>query len=234
MTATANPPVSSPGPAPVDARRAVLVRASLLPEEVLSARQALVVRKQVIVALGVLIGLIAAAYAFFWWQTGSARSDLQAMQHRNAALTDQQNQFRPLVEAQNGTRRIATQLRTLMAGDLSWNDLVQRVVKAAPNGVVITDLDGSATDVVPGASGVTVPGEVGPLTLSGTAHDKNSVAAFADRLGRVRGVAFPLITSVASQNGQVTFSIDATITKDALGGRFATAVPAAGSTTGGN
>ena len=66
------------------------------------------------------------------------------------------------------------------------------------------------------------------MTLSGTAHDKRSVAAFADRLATVKGLAYPLITSVASQDNQVTFSIALSITKDALGGRFATPAPSTG------
>jgi Tfp pilus assembly protein PilN len=244
MATTMIPPTDVSKPAAPGPRRVATVRANLLPDEVISARQALVVRRQVLTALGALVVLIVACYGLSWWQTRSARNDLDSIQRRNTTLTDQQNQFRPVVEAQSGALRISTQLHRLMAGDLSWNDLINRIRGAAPSGVTVTDLDGTvstgtATGTAPAAAVPAAPGTaagteqpVGTLTLSGSARDKNSVAAFADKLGRVRGLSTPLITSVATTDHQVTFSIDVTITGAALGGRYsATAAP---TTTGGN
>jgi Tfp pilus assembly protein PilN len=191
-----------------------------------------------------LIVLIVACYGLSWWQTRSARNDLEGIQRRNTALTDQQNQFRPVVEAQSGALRISTQLHRLMAGDLSWNDLINRIRGAAPSGVGVTDLDGTVTagtgtGGAPAAGVPAAPGTaagtdqpVGTLTLDGSARDKNSVAAFADKLGRVRGLSTPLITSVSTTDQQVSFTIDVTITSAALGGRYS-AIPAP-TTTGGN
>ena len=66
-------------------------------------------------------------------------------------------------------------------------------------------------------SGKTV---VGTLTITGTSHDKRLLAAFVDRLGSVRGVTVPLPASVTGRAGNLTYSINALITADALGGRF--------------
>lgn len=243
MATTLVPPTGTPRPNPPTGRRFVSVRANLLPEEVIHGRQALVMRKRVLVALAALAAVIVAAYGLSWFQTSSARSDLQDMQHRNAALMNQQNEFRPVVEAQSGAAAIQGRLRTLMADDLSWNTLLSRVNAVAPNGVSITEIDGqvnTSTAVAGGAGGGTAitgaaslnqsgKAEIGTVTFNGTARDKNSVAAFADRLARVTGLTAPLISSVVTADHGISFSIDVVITSDALGGRYSTgAAPTGG------
>ena len=244
MTTTLVPSTGSPRSTPPTGRRFVSVRANLLPEEVIHGRQALVMRKRVLVALSALAAVIVAAYGLSWWQTSAARSDLQDMQHRNAALMNQQNEFRPVVEAQSGAAAIQNQLRALMAGDLSWNTLLSRVNSVAPAGVSITEVDGQVNasaagppaggnggGAAAGAGSLNQSGkaEVGTVTFNGTARDKNSVAAFADRLARVTGLTAPLISSVVTANHAISFSVDVVITSDALGGRYSTgAAPTGG------
>lgn len=245
MATTLVPPTGTPRPTQPAARRFVSVRANLLPEEVIHGRQALVMRKRVLIALGALAAVIVAVYGLSWFQTSAARSDLQDMQHRNAALMNQQNEFRPVVEAQSGASAVQAQLRTLMAGDLSWNTLLSRVNAIAPNGVSITEVDGQVDagsagapagggnggGAAPGAGSLNQSGkaEVGTVTFNGTARDKNSVAAFADRLAHITGLTAPLISSVVTTNHEISFSIDVVITSDALGGRYSTgAAPTGG------
>jgi Tfp pilus assembly protein PilN len=231
MATTMVPPTGTPRPAPPGGRRVVSVRADLLPDEVVSARRAVVVRNKVLIALGVLAAFIVAGYGLSWWQTTSARGDLGDMQQRNTALTNQQNEFRPVVEAQSGAQRIQTQLRNLMAGDVAWNDLLGRMRKVAPAGVALTGVDatvtvGPASTGTPGAAAGSVPAtpagpqEIGILTLTGTGPDKNSVAAFGDKLGGVGGLASPLITSVSSGDRQLNFTVQVVITSDALSRRY--------------
>jgi Tfp pilus assembly protein PilN len=243
MATTLVPPTGTPRPTPPTGRRFVSVRANLLPEEVIHGRQALVMRKRVFVALGALAAVIVAVYGLSWWQTSAARSDLQDMQHRNAALMNQQNEFRPVVEAQSGAAAIQSQLHGLMAGDLSWNTLLSRVAAVAPAGISISEVDGQVTAATAGApnsgGGGAAAGAgslnqsgkaaVGTVTFIGAARDKNSVAAFADRLARVPGLTAPLISSVVTAQHEINFSIDVVITSDALGGRYSTgAAPTGG------
>jgi hypothetical protein len=61
---------------------------------------------------------------------------------------------------------------------------------------------------------------VGTLTITGTSHDKRSLAAFVDRLGSVRGMTVPVPASITAEQSPLTYSVSALITADALGGRF--------------
>lgn len=227
-----------------DGVRFVAVRANLLPDEIVSARQFEVVRKQVSFGLVVVVGLLIAWFGLSWWQTALANSDKDDAQHRTIALQQQQGQFGPLVQAQGETSTIHDQLRSLMAGDLSWTRLLARLRTDAPAGVALTNVTGSVTPVTgtPGDAGSTSEmaplnqtgkGSIGELTISGSAGSKSAIAAFADTLGHEKGLATPLITSVAAAGKTVTFTLTAVLTTDALGGRFSTPAAAGSAPTGG-
>jgi Tfp pilus assembly protein PilN len=217
--------------------RFVPVRASLMPEEVLSSRQLVVVRKRVLAALIVVAVLLIGSYGLSWWQTRSANNDLATAQHQGMQLQSQQTQFGPLVQAQAQITSIQTQLQSLMSRDLQWKALLVAVRATEPNGVGLSAITGSLNGAT--TSGLTaLPGSaagVGTLTLTGTAPDKRTVAAYADQLAKVKGLTAPLISSVQASTRPVTFTISAALTSDAFGGRYtpATSVPAT-STTGGH
>jgi hypothetical protein len=148
------------------------------------------------------------------------------------------------VNAQTESTGITNTLAQLMSGDLQWPALIAHLRSVAPSGTSLTSITGSVTSGTTtnasanGATGITglqilnQTGQlaVGSLTITGTAKDKNAVAAFADKLLTIPGMAAPLVTSVSGAKGTITFSINTLITSDALGGRFAP-TPAAGSTT---
>jgi Tfp pilus assembly protein PilN len=216
--------------------RFVPVRASLMPEEVLSSRQLVVVRKRVLAALIVVAVLLIGWYGLSWWQTRSANNDLATAQHQGMQLQSQQTQFGPLVQAQAQITSIQTQLQSLMSRDLQWKALLVAVRATEPNGVGVSAITGSLDGAT--TSGVPLPGSaagVGTLTLTGTAPDKRTVAAYADQLAKVKGLTAPLISSVQASTRPVTFTISAALTSDAFGGRYtpATSAPAT-STTGGH
>jgi Tfp pilus assembly protein PilN len=230
-----------PSPMPGDLRF-VAVRANLMPDEVISARQAEVVRRQIVFGLAVIVVALLGWFGMSWFQTVSARSHLQDLQRRGAALQNQQDEFRPLVSAQLQVNSIETQLHRLMVGDLSWKDMLTSLRGEEPAGVSLTNVTGTVTS---GAGAAAAPGaatggnlalnqtgklSAGALTISGQAPDKNSVATYADRLARVKGLTGPLITNVTAQPGHsVTFSVTVIITSDALGGRYsATPTPTGG------
>jgi Tfp pilus assembly protein PilN len=243
MATTMISPTSAPRPSPgPEAVRFVAVRANLLPDEVLSARQVLVVRKQVLLGLVVVAALLVAAYAASWWQTSSARSNLDDAQRQGVAYQNQQNEFAGLVAVQGKVQSIQTQLRTLMVGDLSWKGMLTTLRAKAPSGVSITTVTGNInaaaiTAAVPGAAAAALnqsgKPSVGQLTITGTAPDKKTTAAYADKLGSVKGLTAPLISSITSSASAVTFTVTVVITSDALGGRYSAAAPAT-TTTGGH
>jgi Tfp pilus assembly protein PilN len=234
MATTLVPPAPPARESTGSGLRFVAIRANLLPDEVLSARQVVVVRKQVLLGLvGVLVALIA-WYALSWWQTNSANSALAATQRQGESLQSQQGQYTPLVQAQGQIANLRTQLQQLMVGDMSWKTMISSVRGAAPAGVAVQSLSGTITlgtnttqlDVLNETGSLSV----GQLNITGTAPDKRTVAAYADALSKVKGLTAPLISTVQASSRPVTFTITASITADALGGRYS--APAA--TTGGN
>lgn len=229
-------PAAEPRPTPGEAR-VVLVRANLMPDEVLVARRTEALRRQIVVALVGLAALLAAWYAVAWFGTHSSHNDLDDANHRTTALQDQQQAYAPLVSAQNAASAIQAQLHNLMVGDLQWRTMLATLRAEAGNGVSVTDVTGTITSGAASAAGsaggagsagsidvLNQSGkqQVGTLTIDGTAHDKNAVAAFVDRLGKVKGLASPYLTSLTSAQGTINFTINVVITTDALGGRYAT------------
>ncbi len=232
-------PATSPKP-PASGPRFVTVRADLLPDEIIGARQADVVRRQVLIGLVVVVALLIAGYGASWWQTSTARSDLSDAQRQGVAYRNQQNEFGPLVAAQNGVQAIRGELQKLMVGDLSWKTMLTTLRSQAPSGITLTNVSATVTAGAARA-GVATPlqtvslnqsgkQQVGSLTITGTAPSRNSVATYADHLARVKGLTAPLINSVVVAEGTVTFTIGVIVTADALGGRYSVATPA---TTGG-
>jgi Tfp pilus assembly protein PilN len=238
MATTMVPEAPAPAPRPPATPggiRFVEVRANLLPDEVLSARQGVIVRKRVLLGIAVLVVLLIGWFGYSRWQTSSARSDLDNLQSQNLALQSQQQQFQPLVEAQTNVAAIKTELAQAMTGDLSWKTLLATLRSSAPSGLQLTNVSAQTTPSGSAGTGQPTVGAqpVGTANLTGTANSKAAVAAYADRLAKAKGLATPLITNVAAASqSSVTFSITVVITSDALGGRYSTAPP--NPTAGGN
>ena len=234
MATTMLPPSPAASREATGEHRFVAIRANLMPEEVLSARQVVVVRKQVLLGLVAVVVALIAWYALSWWQTSSANSALEDTQRQGLALQSQQNQYTPLVQAQGQIANIRTQLEQLMVGDLPWKTMLTSVRGAAPAGLAVQSVAGAITPStgtpVPNLLNDTGTASVGTLTISGTAPDKRTVAAYADALAKIKGVTAPLISDVQASTRPVTFTITAAITTDALGGRYSTPTVA----TGGN
>ncbi len=243
MTATMVPPSPTPTPKPGSGGlRHVTVRANLMPDEVISARQTVVVRKQVMLGVLVVVALLIAWFGLSWWQTHAARGDLDDAQSRGVALRTQQQEYAPLVTAQFQIGTIGTQLHKLMVGDLSWTSMLGTLRSQAPDGVALTQVGGAISagaattnsEVKPSVLNETGKSQIGQLTVTGTAPSKNTVAAYADKLATVRGLTAPLITSATSADNShaLTFTINLVITTDALGGRYA--APDLSTATGGH
>jgi Tfp pilus assembly protein PilN len=231
-------PIPSP---PADVRptpnlRSVAVRANLLPDEVIVARRTETLRRHVIIALGALVALLVAWFGLTWWQTRSADSDLATANGRATQLQTEQRQYSKLLTAQSTVETVQQQLSGLMSGDLPWQKLLQQVRSRADH-ISLTDIGATVTttaaSVAGGSNGGTSGGgisvlnqsgltPVGTLAITGTARQKQAVAAFVDKLGAMRGLTTPYLASVSTDaSGVLTFTVDVVVTTDALGGRFA-------------
>jgi Tfp pilus assembly protein PilN len=242
MTTTMTPPAPTTGPKPGAGRsvRFVAIRASLLPDEVITSRRTQQVRKQVLLGLVIVVALLIGWFGASWWQTSASHSDLDDAQHRTVALQNQQKEFAPLVNAQAQATTIRTQLQKLMLGDLSWQSMLTTLRSKAPAGIHLTTVTGKVTTAVStktgGSSTAGVLNQtgklsIGTLSVTGTASDQRSVAAYADRLATVKGLTAPLISNVSAADHTLTFTVDLIVTTDALGGRY-TLSPATSSTGG--
>jgi Tfp pilus assembly protein PilN len=233
MTALATPPAPATRPRPGDEARVVTVFANLLPDEVVAGRRLRALQRNIVFGLFGLVVVLIAVYALSWWQTENSRTDLGDQQQRTTALQNRLKDYGPLLKAQTEAAGISQTLSTLMANDLPWRDLINRVQKQAHGDVVVTGVTGSVIDPTSGTgpSGLALLNDtgktvVGTLTITGTSHDKRSLAAFVDRLAAVRGMTVPLPASITAAQSPLTYSISALITADALGGRFTSTPPA--------
>jgi Tfp pilus assembly protein PilN len=225
-------PASEQRPRTGEQTRFVAVRARLLPAEVIAARRAHERRRWVFVGLAGLVCLLVAWYGLALFQTSAAKHSLARAQRQTAQLNSQQRQFQPLLTAQQQSATITDDLTRLMAGDLQWKDLLATLRRSAGGGVSISGVNGlinvgAANALQTGTSGglgvlnQTGKQQVGTLTITGTAADKNSVAAYVDTLAKVRGLTAPLPASLTGSNGKLSFAVNVVITSDALGGRYA-------------
>jgi Tfp pilus assembly protein PilN len=229
MTTLATPPQAQAAAPPGDTPGFVSVFADLMPEEVVASRHARVVKRYVLIGLVSVLVLLAAGYGATRLQTRSAENNLTSAQQLATSLQLKQQEFQPLVVAQRQSSQIQQTIATLMAGDLQWTHLLDELRTSARPDISFTGLNG--TVAAGGASAVGAAGglgvlnqsgqlQVGTLTITGGAPDKNSVAAFVDRLGKIPGLAAAFPASVTSIGGKVSFSVSVIITSDALGGRF--------------
>jgi len=226
-------------PRPAGDLRLSAIRANLMPDEVIIARRTEVLRRQVMLALAIVLGLIIAWYVVAWWQTHTSNSDLSDANHRSVALTNQQHQYGDLVSAQNEIATIDSQLKRLMVGDIQWRPMLATLRSAAPSGIALTNIVSTITSGAASAAGgrgsaLTDPisvlnrsgkQAVGTLAITGTANDQKSIATYVDNLARVKGLTAPYPASVATAtgatSGQLNFTVNVIVTTDALGGRYA-------------
>lgn len=230
-TMTPAPPAPSFPPAG-EAIRYPQVFANLLPDEVVAARDARRLKHRIFIGLAALLGLLLVVWGFTVFQTAHARSKLSSEQVKSITLQNKQRDFAPLVLAQSQSQAIHARLVQLMAGDLQWKDLLATLRSSAPHGVSVTNVAGTLSigsntqRNTTGQAGLDVLNQsgkqaVGTLTITGTAPDKNAVAAYIDALSHVAGLTAPFPASVTTSTGKLTFTASVIITSDALGGRYA-------------
>jgi Tfp pilus assembly protein PilN len=208
------------------------IAADLLPVEVFEARRGRQVRRFVLGALAVFTLLLGGWYAVATYQTVVARNALEGAQDDAQRLTLRQRAYADLVTAQAESTAINSQLAALMADDLQWAKLLSSLQDAAPSGVRLTGVTGAlSTGTAAGTSTGTPANAIGSLNLTGTAGTKALVAAYVDALGKVAGVANPLLGDITTQGTTLNFTIRMDIMKAALGGRYTK--PSTAPSTGG-
>ncbi|MBW6432377.1 PilN domain-containing protein [Actinoplanes hulinensis] len=227
MTPTALMPVD-PTVSPQQAARVLTIRADLLPPEIRDGRRARRTRSLVIV----LVLVTLAGLGTWYWQAGLAKQAAddeynETFQSLTDARSDQKTKkLEALVEYQEGGEALDTELKAVLANDLSWTNMMNLLRNKAQKGVTIDEITGG---LVEEESAEASDGVVGTLTVTGAAEDKRLVADYVNRLGALKHVANPFVTSVAKEtDGEFTFSVSVSITDKALCGRFTSDCPSGG------
>jgi len=210
------------------AQTALLPRVNLLPPEIEAGRR--FKRVQAGLGVGVLAaaGVVGALVLAAGHQVTSAQNDLDAQKAQTTRLNAQVQQYAqvPLVLAQVDAAQ--AELTQAMGQEIRWSYFLNDLSLVTPNRVWLTSVK-----VTPATTGSTAPGTttqgflqpgVGTLDVEGKGSTHNDVAAWLAALGRQKGLSQPYFTSsVKEQIGtedSVTFSSQATITQDALSGRY--------------
>ena len=219
-----------PAMSPERTSRTLSISANLLPEETIAARRARRARAWVAVVIVLAVGLCGAWFASAYHQKQAAERDLEAATADVRNLQRTQREYAATAQVQTQITTLTGQLRTVMANDLDWGALLDTLRSTgSASGIRIDGVNGrlddaegssepTATATLPSTS---TAASVGSLVVTGSAPDKQAVAAYVEALGRLTVVTNPFLTSVASDDdGGVTFSLTADITQESLCGRF--------------
>jgi Tfp pilus assembly protein PilO len=224
-TQTALMPID-PAVSPQQISRIVPIRANLLPTEVTSHRSARHTRI-IMVGVAVFVIVLLAVWYLFALNAKSAADDAMTdvnSQVRTAQRNLASHQELTTTLAQQET--ISGQLKTLLANDLPWATTLDALRSTgAKVGLTVSNISAN-----PGAVGATAAGQPAlvTLTIGGAGPDKYAVAAYVDALTKVHGIANPYVTGVIEESQpeipglNITFTLNASITPEALCGRLTT------------
>ncbi|GAA2522194.1 PilN domain-containing protein [Winogradskya humida] len=218
-----------PAMSPQRATRVLHISASLLPEEIISARRARRTRGWAIVAVIIVACLLGGWFFVANQETRAADDELSTATTEVTDLQRSQRAYKEVVDVQNSTDTLSKQLKAVMKSDLGWAALyVTLNDTAAASGLTLNGVQGALSTTGGSAATGTLPSTstaatVGSLVITGSGPDKEAVAAYVDALGKQTVVANPFVTAVnsdAQSSDDVTFSMNVDITSLALCGRF--------------
>ncbi|WP_433793576.1 PilN domain-containing protein [Actinoplanes sp. CA-252034] len=223
-----------PSVSPQQAARVLSIRADLLPPEIRDGRRA----RRVRTLIAILVLLVVAALGAWYWQAGEEKVAAdEAYEEMFQTLTttraaQKTDELKALVDYQDGGEVLNKELATIQARDLSWTNLINLIRdEARAENVTLSEITGglAAEDAT-----ATDTSEAGTLTISGSAQSKKVVADYVNKLGTLKHVTNPFVTSVNKREGAGTgpegylFSLSVTITDKALCGRFTDDCPSGG------
>ncbi|GAA2572119.1 hypothetical protein GCM10010435_53350 [Winogradskya consettensis] len=218
-----------PAMSPQRATRVLHISASLLPEEIISARRARRTRGWAIVAVIIVACLLGGWFFVANQETRAADDELSTATTEVTDLQRSQRAYKEVVDVQNSTDTLSKQLKAVMKDDLDWAALYTTLSETAAasglsldsvNGALNAAGSGTTTDALPSTSTSAV---VGTLTVTGSGPDKEAVAAYIDALTKQSVLANPYVTAVnTDKDGTVTFNASVDFVAAALCGRFGT------------
>jgi Tfp pilus assembly protein PilN len=254
MTDLATPPAgpataSHPSTRRRDAAEPGAVRGvNLLSPWVLRQLQVRRLRKRLVQALAALLVVAAGAWGFQQLQLAAARADLEGEVAAGDGLRLQISELTPVTSYVAEVRRRADAVRDAMSLQLDQGRTLAALRDAVPEGTRIDDLSfvlpiGPADDVptlteeqlaatrglstsCPGSDPFGTVPVVSCLTLTGTAPDRDGVAALVQTLARDPLFVEPFVDTTTTADGEVTFSGSVGLSPRAFTGRYDDLAPA--------
>jgi Tfp pilus assembly protein PilN len=214
LTTTGLLPID-PAVSPQRVNRILTIRANLLPSEIIASRNASRIRFGLLGAVLLAVILVGAWYVHALRVKSEAEGSRQAITDQIQAAQVAIRSHQDVTDAVSQRDEINETLRKLLANDLPWTTLLDRVRAASPDGLVITTINGSLDD---DPNILTV----GTLNIDGTAPDKKTVARYIDTLRKMEGITNPYVTTVNRDNTSnlFSFSLTAGITTESLCGKW--------------
>jgi hypothetical protein len=203
------------------------IEANLLPVEIVEQRRGRRARRIALALLIVVTVLTTAWYGQARIQTSVAQTSLRQAEDDAQRVVRQQRDFADLLATRAESQAIQTRLSGLLAADLQWSRLLLSIRLEAPSGMGVTGVVGSLNDDTAAVEAIqarTAGAVIGKLTVSGTGTSRAAVATYVDRLGRISGLANPLLSSTTETEGRLQFAVQLDITTAALGGRHTSEV----------
>jgi iron uptake system EfeUOB component EfeO/EfeM len=229
-----------PALSPQQVSRLLPIRANLLPSEITAGRNARRMRNFVLVGVAVVLVGLGGWSADAYVGHSQAENDLAAVntQIDQVNKTMHNKEHSDITNTIDANKTISDELKTLMANDLRWSTLLDKLratgtassvqisqITAALADTTAASADGTTTDTTTAAAAT--------LTLDGSAKDKQTIAGFIKNLAQQPGIANPYLTSATQSTDPGTastysFTISADVTSKALCGRFTTPCPTGG------
>jgi Tfp pilus assembly protein PilN len=208
-----------PAVSPQQVNRILPIRANLLPSEITSGRNARRVRIGLAGAALIVVLLLSAWYAFAVRSVGVAEKNRDAVAEQVQGAQRQMKSHQELTSTVQEKEAITEALGRLLAQDLPWATLMDKVRAAGPKGLETASITGLLNTTE--TAGSTAGAPLGMLTVTGSADDKKTIANYVDALGKIKGIVNPYLTTASQDaNEQVAFTITADVTTDALCGRY--------------
>ena len=210
---------------------AVLPRVNLLPPEIEERRRFRRVQAGMGAAVLAAVGAVAGLTLLAGAQVDDAQAEIDA-------ATFEQQQLQRKVSQMHGVREVyarvagaETLLTQAMANEIQWSHYLNDLSLTIPSNVWLNNLAFSTTpaaaspvmSAAPATPGLPGSG-IGTVTVTGVAFDYDDVASWLESLAKQKGYTNPYFSNATEATigtrTVVNFSSTATITPDALSGRY--------------
>ncbi len=199
----------------------VLPRVNLLPPEI--AEQARVRRVQLALAAGLVatVGVVGVLYAGATSSVADATDELSAATARGASLQAETRTFSDVNGVYDKAAQAQAMLSSAMGQEVRFSTFLDDLSKTVPEHVWLRNV--TFTQAAPTGAVATTPG-IGTATFTGVGFRHDDVATWLETLAAQEGFADPYVSDATAgtigARKTVSFTSTATLTSDALSGRY--------------